>query len=31
LEDPRVREHLAEKEIAKVVIVPGRLVSVVAR
>jgi len=31
LEDPKVREHLAEKEIAKVVVVPGRLVSVVAR
>jgi leucyl-tRNA synthetase len=31
LEDPRVREHLAERKVAKVVVVPGRLVSVVAR
>jgi leucyl-tRNA synthetase len=31
LEDPKVREHLAEREVAKVVVVPGRLVSVVAR
>jgi leucyl-tRNA synthetase len=31
LADPKVREHLAEKVIAKVVVVPGRLVSVVAR
>ena len=31
LEDPKVREHLAERKVAKVVVVPGRLVSVVAR
>jgi leucyl-tRNA synthetase len=31
LEDPKVREHLASKTIVKVMVVPGRLVSVVAR
>ena len=31
LEEPRVREHLAGRAIAKFVLVPGRLVSVVVR
>jgi leucyl-tRNA synthetase len=31
LEEPRVREHLAGRPIAKFVLVPGRLVSVVVR
>jgi leucyl-tRNA synthetase len=31
LAEPRVAEHLAGKQVAKVVIVPGRLVSVVVR
>jgi leucyl-tRNA synthetase len=31
LEEPRVREHLAGRQVARVVVVPGRLVSVVLR
>jgi leucyl-tRNA synthetase len=31
LEEPKVREHLAGRSIAKFVLVPGRLVSVVVR
>ena len=31
LEEPRVKEHLAGRQVAKLVVVPGRLVSVVAR
>jgi leucyl-tRNA synthetase len=31
LEDPRVREHVAGKEVVRVVVVPNRLVSVVTR
>jgi leucyl-tRNA synthetase len=31
LDEPRVREHLAGRDIAKFVLVPGRLVSVVVR
>lgn len=31
LEEPRVREHLAGRAIGRVVVVPGRLVSVVVR
>jgi leucyl-tRNA synthetase len=30
-QDPRVQEHVAGREVAKVVVVPGRLVSVVVR
>ena len=31
LEEPRVREHVADRPIARLVVVPGRLVSVVVR
>jgi leucyl-tRNA synthetase len=30
-QDPRVQEHVAGRQVAKVVVVPGRLVSVVVR